>query len=103
MFRLSQCSSSMLIAGIASVIVAAPPGWAAGKESFDQLVERVQGELGIGPADRANARSALEMFAQGRETFRFDGPELEARWATAPGRARRALATSPPAPSPAAP
>jgi hypothetical protein len=80
MFRLPQCSSIMLIAGIASVIVAAPPGWAAGKESFDQLVERVQGELGIGPADRANARSALEMFVEGRETFRSDTFGDEVFW-----------------------
>jgi hypothetical protein len=42
------------------LVVAAPSGWGAAEESFDQLVERVQGELGIGPADRANARSALE-------------------------------------------
>ena len=35
MFRRAQCSSIMLTAGIASLIVAAPPGWAAGKESFE--------------------------------------------------------------------
>ena len=80
MFRRAQCSSIILIAGIATLVVAAPPGPAAGEESFDRLVERVQGELGIGPADRANARSALEMFVEGRETFRFDTFGDEAFW-----------------------
>jgi hypothetical protein len=72
MFRRAQCSAIIVIAGFASLVVAAPPGWAAAEESFDQLVKRVAGELGIGPADRANARSALEMFVEGRETFRFE-------------------------------
>ena len=80
MFRRAQCSSIILIAGIATLVVAAPPGPAAGEESFDRLVERVQGELGIGPADRANARSALEMFVEGRETFRFDTFGDEVFW-----------------------
>jgi hypothetical protein len=80
MFRRAQCSSIMLIVGIASLVVAAPSGWAAGKESFNQLVERVQDELGIGPADLANARSALEMFVEGRETFRFDTFGDEVFW-----------------------
>jgi hypothetical protein len=80
MFRRAQCSSIILIAGIASSAMAAPPAGAAANESFDQLVERVQSELGIGPADRANARSALEMFVEGRETFRFDTFGDEVFW-----------------------
>ena len=80
MFRRAQCSSMVLIAGIASLVVAAPPGSVAAEESFDQLLERVRGELGIGPADRANARSALEMFVEGRETFRFDTFGDEVFW-----------------------
>jgi hypothetical protein len=80
MFRRAQCSSIILIAGIASSAMAAPPAGAAANESFDQLVERVQCELGIGPADRANARSALEMFVEGRETFRFDTFGDEVFW-----------------------
>ena len=80
MFRRAQCSSIILIAGFAGLVVAAPPGWAAPEESFDQLVERLAGELGIGPADRANARSALEMFVEGRETFRFDTFGDEVFW-----------------------
>jgi hypothetical protein len=77
MFRRGQC---ILIAGIAGYAMAAPPAWAAANESFDQLVERVQSELGIGPADRANARSALEMFIEGRETFRFETFGDEVFW-----------------------
>jgi hypothetical protein len=47
----------MLIAGVASVVLtAAPQDSVAEKESFDPL----------------NARNALEMFVEGRETFRFD-------------------------------
>jgi hypothetical protein len=80
MFRRAQCSSIMLIAAVASLVVAAPPGWATAEESFDQLVERVAGELGIGPADQANARSALEMFVEGRETFRFETFGDEVFW-----------------------
>jgi hypothetical protein len=80
MFRRAQSSLIILIAGMASVAVAAPPGPAAAEESFDQLVERVQGELGLGPSDRANARSALEMFVEGRETFRFDTFGDEVFW-----------------------
>jgi hypothetical protein len=80
MFRRAQCSAIIVIAGFASLVVAAPPGWAAAEESFDQLVERVAGELGIGPADQANARSALEMFVEGRETFRFETFGDEVFW-----------------------
>jgi hypothetical protein len=80
MFRRAQCSAFMLIAGIATLVVSAPPGWPAAEESFDQLVERVAGEIGIGPADRANARSALEMFVEGRETFRFETFGDEVFW-----------------------
>ena len=71
----------VLIAGVAGAALAAAATAAkAEDERFDQLVERVQGELGIGPADRANARSALEMFVEGRETFRFDTFGDEVFW-----------------------
>jgi hypothetical protein len=80
MFRRAQCSAIILIAGFAGLVLAAPSGWAATQESFDQLVKRVAGELGIGSADRANARNALEMFVEGRETFRFETFGDEVFW-----------------------
>jgi hypothetical protein len=70
----------VLIVGVAGVALAAATAPKAEDGGFDQLIERAGSGLDLAPADRANARSALEMFVEGRETFRFDTFGDEAFW-----------------------
>ena len=62
----------VLIVGVAGVALAAATVPKAEDEGFDQLIEGTGSGLDLAPADRANARNAVDLFVEGRETFRFD-------------------------------